>query len=104
MTMPTDLPEQPPSTLSGPLAQRTLDRVLGVATESTADRPLASGDEPAAATSWAQRIRGLFASSRAEPRLHWTERVIDTLAWIAMAGIIGIFFYLIYRGWEIFGK
>jgi hypothetical protein len=104
MTMPSDLPEQPPSTRSGPLAQRTLDRWLGVATESTADRPLASGDEPAAATSWAQRIRGLFASSRAEPRLHWTERVIDTLAWIAMAGIIGIFFYLIYRGWEIFGK
>jgi hypothetical protein len=104
MTMPSDLPEQPPSTRSGPLAQRTLDRWLGVATESTADRQLATGDEPAAATSWAQRIRGLFASSRAEPRLHWTERVIDPLAWIAMAGIIGIFFYLIYRGWEIFGK
>jgi hypothetical protein len=99
------------------LADRTLDRLIGVdqirfdLDQSHSGSPKASGAEWDSAN---RRFRGVLGrfSNRLRPRsarvdagpgVHWVEYLIDALAWLVMAAILAAFLYVVYRGLQIAG-
>lgn len=104
MPSPKDPGKEPPP---GQLAERTLDRWLGVNTGAS------KRGAPTTTSGWdgvrhraaspATRAKRFLKSSRNDPGGHWSEKLLDAFGWLAIVAVLAMLAYLVYRGLQVGG-
>ncbi len=91
----------------GQLAERTLDRWLGVNTGAS------KRGAPTTTSGWdgvrhraaspATRARRFLKTSRDDPAAHWSEKLLVIFGWVAIVAVLVMLAYLVYRGLQVGG-